>query len=101
MSKPGGCHSSGISLGDVLRLPKRDSQANTEGPCTQLKRAIREALNKLGRTEEAQDSRPSSGSAALSRAQASPPREKARPPGGNASSRPFGLLDGFPLNQAL
>jgi hypothetical protein len=23
MSKPGGCHSSGISLGDVLRLPKR------------------------------------------------------------------------------
>lgn len=34
-------------------------------------------------------------------AQASPPREKARPPGGNASSRPFGLLDGFPLNQAL
>jgi hypothetical protein len=52
MSKPGGCHSSGISLGDVLRLPKRDSQANTEGPCTQLKRAIREALNKLGRTEE-------------------------------------------------
>src|SRR5580693_3527719 len=23
MSKPGGCHSSGISLGDALRLPKR------------------------------------------------------------------------------
>src|SRR3981081_350208 len=23
MPKPGGCHSSGISLGDVLRLPKR------------------------------------------------------------------------------
>src|SRR5260370_23912695 len=23
MQKPGGCHSSGISLGDVLRLPKR------------------------------------------------------------------------------
>src|SRR5271166_2464328 len=23
MSKPGGCHSSGISLGDILRLPKR------------------------------------------------------------------------------
>src|SRR6266849_2453524 len=23
MSEPGGCHSSGISLGDVLRLPKR------------------------------------------------------------------------------
>ena len=23
MSKPGDCHSSGISLGDVLRLPKR------------------------------------------------------------------------------
>ena len=23
MPKPGGCHSSGISLGDALRLPKR------------------------------------------------------------------------------
>ena len=23
MSKPGGCHSSGLSLGDALRLPKR------------------------------------------------------------------------------
>src|SRR5207247_7419851 len=27
MPKPEGCHSSGISLGDVLRLPKRDRKS--------------------------------------------------------------------------
>src|SRR5467141_1389236 len=38
MSKPGGCHSSGISLGDALRLPKRHrhgggAKLNQKLPC--------------------------------------------------------------------
>ena len=32
MPKPGGCHSSGISLGDVLRLPKRHPACRRREP---------------------------------------------------------------------
>src|ERR1700724_482464 len=50
MPKPGGCHSSGISLGDVLRLPKRhpawrrrDAQS---GSCTERENLAGDAKGK-------------------------------------------------------
>src|ERR1700730_16211744 len=55
MSKPGGCHSSGISLGDALRLPKRHPawrrREAQSGSCTErenLARAQQAATPMLG-----------------------------------------------------
>ena len=50
MSKPGGCHSSGISLGDVLRLPKRHPawrrREAQSGFCTERENLIGDAKRK-------------------------------------------------------
>src|ERR1700738_4949095 len=50
MSKPGGCHSSGISLGDVLRLPKRHPawrrREAQSGSCTERENLAGDAKGK-------------------------------------------------------
>ena len=50
MSKPGGCHSSGISLGDVLRLPKRHPACRRReaqsGSCTERENLAGDAKGK-------------------------------------------------------
>lgn len=50
MSKPGGCHSSGISLGDVLRLPKRHPawrrREAQSGSCTEREKLAGDAKGK-------------------------------------------------------
>jgi hypothetical protein len=52
MSKPGGCHSSGISLGDALRLPKR----HPAGSCAERENLVRPKV--LMRRRGARPSRP-------------------------------------------
>src|SRR6202022_2444670 len=54
MSKPGGCHSSGISLGDALRLPKRhpawrrrEAQTHLLRPCHKLPAVPRSRFDML------------------------------------------------------
>jgi hypothetical protein len=50
MSKPGGCHSSGISLGDALRLPKRHPawrrREAQSGSCTEREHLAGDAKGK-------------------------------------------------------
>src|SRR3984893_2550354 len=50
MSKPGGCHSSGISLGDALRLPKRHPawrrREAQSGSCTERENLAGDAKGK-------------------------------------------------------
>src|SRR5713226_8370260 len=50
MPKPGGCHSSGISLGDVLRLPKRHPawrrREAQSGSCTERENLAGDAKGK-------------------------------------------------------
>src|ERR1700704_3626726 len=50
MPKPGGCHSSGISLGDVLRLPKRHPACRRReaqsGSCTEHENLAGDAKGK-------------------------------------------------------
>src|SRR6202040_2060795 len=50
MSKPGGCHSSGISLGDALRLPKRHPawrrREAQSGTCTERENLAGDAKGK-------------------------------------------------------
>src|ERR1700719_724640 len=50
MPKPGGCHSSGISLGDVLRLPKRHPawrrREAQSGTCTERENLAGDAKGK-------------------------------------------------------
>src|ERR1700730_5885124 len=50
ISKPGGCHSSGISLGDALRLPKRHAawrrREAQAGSCTERENLAGDAKGK-------------------------------------------------------
>src|ERR1700738_2810307 len=50
MSKPGGCHSSGTSLGDALRLPKRHPAGRRReaqsGSCTERENLAGDAKGK-------------------------------------------------------
>src|SRR6202040_1015564 len=50
MPKPGGCHSSGISLGDALRLPKRHPawrrREGQAGSCTERENLAGDAKGK-------------------------------------------------------
>src|SRR6478736_3135813 len=50
MSKPGGCHSSGISLGDALRLPERHPACRRReaqlGSCTERENLAGDAKGK-------------------------------------------------------
>ena len=60
MPKPGGCHSSGISLGDVLRLPKRHPawrrREAQSGSCTERENLAGDAKGKgtSGQNREAE-----------------------------------------------